>query len=213
MTENLVINLLDRDKVVGAQDIVEVYMVGTSSNIDVGSVLRTLAMREAITTPVHSPVVVGSKLETSVLIGHTLQEPVMVLNIVKGAHGIQQVIGSAPTLIITRHSNLGVNTHRTRNLLLLITGVLTAVVTAFCGPIGFVGLVVPHIARLTLNTSNHTRLLPATMLCGAVTALLCSLLSVVGQHGIIPINAITPIIGVPIILYIIVNRRKIQYFN
>jgi len=109
--------------------------------------------------------------------------------------------------------NLGVNVSRSRNVLLLITGVLTAVVTAFCGPIGFIGLVVPHIARLSLGTSNHSRLLPATMLAGADVALLCSLLSVCSPHGIIPINAITPIIGVPIILYIILNRRRISYFN
>lgn len=117
-------------------------------------------------------------------------------------------------LLGTRYAqNLGINTKRTRNLLLLITGVLTAVVTAFCGPIGFLGLVVPHIARLALNTSDHTRLLPVTMLTGAVVALLCSLFSVTSPHGIIPINAITPIIGVPIIIYIIINRRKINYFN
>ena len=117
-------------------------------------------------------------------------------------------------LLGTRYAqNLGVNTHSTRNILLLITGVLTAVVTAFCGPIGFIGLVVPHIARLTLNTSEHSRLLPVTMLTGAAVALFCSLLSVTSPHGIIPINAITPIIGVPIIIYIILNRRRINYFN
>ncbi len=109
--------------------------------------------------------------------------------------------------------NLGVNVTRSRNVLLLITGVLTAVVTAFCGPIGFIGLAVPHIARLSLGTSNHSRLIPATILAGADIALLCALVSVINPHGIIPINAITPIIGVPIILYIILNRRRIQYFN
>ncbi len=116
-------------------------------------------------------------------------------------------------LMGTRYAtNMGVDVNRSRNVLLLITGVLTAVVTAFCGPIGFIGLVVPHVARLTLGTSNHSRLIPATMLAGACTALLCSLISVVGKH-VIPINAITPVIGVPIIIYLIVNRRKIQYFN
>jgi iron complex transport system permease protein len=109
--------------------------------------------------------------------------------------------------------NLGINVSRTRNILLLITGVLTAVVTAFCGPIGFIGLVVPHIARMSLGTSNHARLVPATILAGADIALLCAVASVSNPHGIIPINAITPIIGVPIILYIIINRRRIQYFN
>ena len=111
-------------------------------------------------------------------------------------------------LLGTRYArNLGVDTFRTRNILLLITGVLTAVVTAFCGPIGFLGLVVPHVARMALGTSNHNRLLPATMLAGAVVALLCSLLSVVSPYGFIPINAITPIIGVPIIIYVILNRN------
>ena len=109
--------------------------------------------------------------------------------------------------------NLGINVSRTRNILLLLTGVLTAVVTAFCGPIGFIGLVVPHIARMSLGTSNHSRLVPATILAGADIALLCAVVSVSSPHGIIPINAITPIIGVPIILYIIINRRRIQYFN
>ena len=118
-------------------------------------------------------------------------------------------------LLGTRYAeNLGVNTKLTRNTLLIITGILTAGVTAFCGPISFIGLVVPHIARLVLCTSNHNRLLPATMIAGATVALLCTLISVLPQQvGVIPINAITPIIGVPIIIYIIVNRKNIQYFN
>ena len=111
-------------------------------------------------------------------------------------------------LLGTRYAeNLGVNTHRTRNTLLIITGVLTAVVTAFCGPIGFLGLVVPHVARFMTATSNHARLIPTTILAGADVALLCTLISVNGAHGIIPINAITPIIGVPIIIYIIVREK------
>ena len=110
--------------------------------------------------------------------------------------------------------NLGVNIRATRNKLLILSGILTAVVTAFCGPIGFIGLIVPHIARLALKSSNHVVLLPATALCGAVIALLCSLISVIPvSSGVIPINAITPIIGVPIIIYIILNRKRILYFN
>jgi apolipoprotein N-acyltransferase len=81
------------------------------------------------------------------------------------------------------------------------------------GAIGYVGLVVLHIARMSLGTSNHSRLVPATILAGADIALLCALVSVCNPHSIIPINAITPIVGVPIILYIILNRRRIQYFN
>lgn len=110
--------------------------------------------------------------------------------------------------------NLGVNIRKVRNQLLMVTGVLTAVVTAFCGPIGFIGLVVPHIARLFLRTSNHNYLIPATVVAGADIALLCTLISVLPTSvGIMPINAITPVIGVPIIIYIILNRKKIKYFN
>ena len=119
-------------------------------------------------------------------------------------------------LLGTRYAeNLGVNIRRTRNELLLITGILTATATAFCGPIAFIGLVVPHIARLLINSSNHNILLPATVLAGADIALLCQLISVLPSSsvGIIPINAITPAIGVPVIIYIILNRKKIQYFN
>ena len=70
--------------------------------------------------------------------------------------------------------NLGVNIRRTRNLLLAATGLLTAITTAFCGPVSFIGLAVPHIARLIFRTDNHRLLLPATLLCGSVIALVCA---------------------------------------
>lgn len=109
--------------------------------------------------------------------------------------------------------NLGVNVTRTRNGLLLLSGGLTAVVTAFCGPIGFIGLIVPHIARLIMRTSSHVWVIGATALCGAAVMLLCQLISVAPRSNIIPINAITPVIGAPIIIYIIVNRNKIFYLR
>lgn len=111
-------------------------------------------------------------------------------------------------------ANLGTNVTMSRNVILLVSGLLTAAVTAFCGPIGFIGLAIPHVARLSLNTSNHTRLLPTTMLAGAATGLLTLWLSVLpGDMGMLPVNAITPIIGVPVVVYIIINRRRIAYFN
>jgi iron complex transport system permease protein len=104
--------------------------------------------------------------------------------------------------------NLGIDIVRTRNLLLIVTGLLTAIVTAFCGPVAFIGLAVPHIARLMLHTDNHRSLLPATILMGAVVALLCNLLCVLpGESGVIPLNAITPLIGAPVIIYIIAKGR------
>ena len=110
--------------------------------------------------------------------------------------------------------NLGVNVRLTRNLLLIATGMLTAITTAFCGPIAFIGLAVPHIARLMLGTSNHNSLMPVTLLLGGAVALLCNLISVLpGETGILPLNAITPVLGAPVIIYILVKQRKIQYFN
>lgn len=111
-------------------------------------------------------------------------------------------------------ASVGVNLRRLRFAMLIISGMLTAAATAWCGPIGFIGLVVPHIARLALQSSNHRILLPATALLGALVGALCQFLSTIpGSAGIIPINAITPIIGVPVILYIIIKRRSIAYFN
>ncbi|MBO5679395.1 MAG: iron ABC transporter permease [Bacteroidaceae bacterium] len=105
--------------------------------------------------------------------------------------------------------NLGINIRNTRLLLLLSTGLLVAVTTAYCGPISFIGLAVPHMARLLLGTGNHRSLMPTTILCGSLIALLCNLISTLpGDNGLLPLNAITPIIGAPIIIYVIVSRRK-----
>jgi iron complex transport system permease protein len=104
--------------------------------------------------------------------------------------------------------NLGFNTLRVRNGLLLVTGILTAVTTAFCGPVSFIGLAVPHIARLILGTDNHQTLLPMTMLTGSAIALLCNIICVLpGDAGIIPLNAVTPVMGAPVIIYVIAKRR------
>lgn len=104
--------------------------------------------------------------------------------------------------------NLGVSVRRVRHGLLAVTGLLTAVTTAFCGPISFIDLAVPHIARLLLGTANHRVLLPATMLSGAAIALLCNLLcQLSGEAGIIPLNVVTPMLGAPVIIYVIMKQR------
>ena len=105
--------------------------------------------------------------------------------------------------------NLGFRIHRLRWGILLLVGMLTAVCTALCGPIGFIGLAVPHIARLTLRTANHRSLIPATILWGASAALLCNALTLVVGNGIrLPINAITPLLGVPVAIYILIKGRR-----
>lgn len=104
--------------------------------------------------------------------------------------------------------NLGINTIKLRNCLLLVTGLLTAVTTAYCGPIAFIGLAVPHIARMLLKTDNHRYLIPGTILSGAAISLLCNIICVLpGDNGIIPLNAVTPIMGAPVIIYVIIKGR------
>lgn len=105
--------------------------------------------------------------------------------------------------------NLGINIRRVRNILLLTTGLLTAITTAFCGPIAFLGLAVPHIARLILKSENHRSLLPVTILCGIIVSLVCNILCVLpGENGIIPLNAVTPLLGAPVILYILLKKNS-----
>lgn len=105
-------------------------------------------------------------------------------------------------------TNLGVNVKHVRTLLLILTGLLTAVVTALCGPISFIGLAVPHVSRMLLRTADHRKLLPAVFVMGADVALLSLILShLPGEAGTLPIAAITPLLGAPVVLYILIKRR------
>lgn len=105
--------------------------------------------------------------------------------------------------------NLGVNVKALRRELLLLTGLLTAVVTAFCGPIAFIALAVPHIARLSVRTSDHSLLLLVTVLAGQAVALLCNVLtSLPGEAGVLPLNAVTPLIGAPVIIYVLIAKKR-----
>lgn len=113
-------------------------------------------------------------------------------------------------------SAAGVSVVRTRTGVLLVSGALTAVVTAYCGPVGFIGLVVPHVARMLTASSDHRVLMPATVLAGGLLGLLCQIASVlpsVAFGGRLPVNSITPVLGVPVILYVLLNRRRLNYFN
>ncbi|MCD8282915.1 MAG: iron ABC transporter permease [Prevotella sp.] len=104
-------------------------------------------------------------------------------------------------------ANLGLNIRSLRSALLLVVGGITALTTAFCGPVAFIGLAVPHIARLFVRTSNYRTLLPVTLLTGGITALVCTLLCVALPRQPLPVNAVTPLVGVPVITYIIIKRR------
>lgn len=104
--------------------------------------------------------------------------------------------------------NLGVDVKALRRALLVLTGLLTAVVTAFCGPIAFIALAVPHMARMLLRTSDHRQLLGMTILTGQVVALLCNVLTTLpGDAGVLPLNAVTPLIGAPVIIYVLLDKK------
>lgn len=137
------------------------------------------------------------------------QLPMFTCAIVVGLVGSVLLIKPLNALLLgeTYARNLGVNVRSVRSWLLVITGWLTAVTTAYCGPVAFIGLAVPHLARLVIGTDNHLQLLPITMAMGALIALLCQLVCVLpGSQGILPLNAVTPLIGAPVIIYIIWKR-------
>ena len=107
--------------------------------------------------------------------------------------------------------NLGVNVKAVRAVALCVTGLLTAVVTAFCGPVSFIGLAVPHIARLSMRSNNHRHLVPATIMLGGAVALLCNLVcQLPGESGLLPLGAITPLIGAPVIIYVVIKNRGLN---
>ena len=106
-------------------------------------------------------------------------------------------------------SNLGLNVRRSRMLVIVSSGILVAIVTAYCGPIMFLGLAVPHLCRAIWRTSDHRVLMPATMLMGAVLALACNIIArMPGFEGALPINSVTALVGAPIVASVLFRRRR-----
>ena len=101
---------------------------------------------------------------------------------------------------------MGLNVRRSRYLIFLSTTLLAGTATAFCGPIGFVGLAIPHIARMLFSNADHRILLPASALCGAVTLLICDIIS---KWLTLPINTITALLGIPIVIWVVIRNKSI----
>jgi iron complex transport system permease protein len=133
------------------------------------------------------------------------------------------IVGLALSIAAVKSLNmllLGENNARTiglrvgvsRTIIFLATTLLAGTVTAYCGPIGFVGLAMPHLARMTFRTSDHRVLMPAAMMWGAVAMLLCCLLSdVIARYSVmLPVNTITALLGVPIIIFVVLRNRNRQ---
>ena len=104
--------------------------------------------------------------------------------------------------------NLGVGILRTRVMALAVAGLLSAVVTAYCGPVSFLGLAVPHIARMVFRSNNHNVLIPATMLLGGCVALSCNAIcQLPGSGAFLPLSAVTALIGAPVVIYVVLKNR------
>ncbi|MDP2088120.1 MAG: iron ABC transporter permease [Flavobacteriaceae bacterium] len=133
------------------------------------------------------------------------------------------IIGIIPLLFLIKPLNslllgenyaqsLGVNIKKVRLSILVVTSLLTGLVTAFSGPIAFVGLAVPHLTKLIFNTSNHFILIPAVLLNGAILMLISDTIAQLpNSEFTLPINAITTLFGAPIVIWLIVRKRKINY--
>ena len=131
------------------------------------------------------------------------------------------IIGLIATIAIVKPLNsfllgenyaksLGINIKRNRNIILLITSLLTGVITAFAGPIAFVGLAVPHVARMLFTTSNHKILIPAVLIIGAIVMLICDTIAQLPTSEFtLPINAITSLFGAPIVIWLLVRKKKL----
>jgi len=105
--------------------------------------------------------------------------------------------------------SLGLNIKLSRFLIFLSTSLLAGSITAFCGPIGFIGIAVPHIARMIFKTANHNVLIPGTILLGGGLLLLSDIISQLpGHDNILPINSITALVGIPIVVWIIIKNQK-----
>ncbi len=105
--------------------------------------------------------------------------------------------------------SMGLNVKQARLKVIVITAILTGVTTAFCGPIGFIGVAVPHIARNLLQTADHRWLTPATLLIGAIVALLASFIAELpGSQIVLPLNAVTALMGAPIVMSVILRQRR-----
>ena len=187
-------------------------IVGVVISYVTGSVISLLNY-SATEEGVHNFIIWGMGNFGSVSMDHL---PLYAGLILVGLAGAMLMIKPLNALLLGENyaANLGVDVRRTRNLLLLGTGLLTATTTAFCGPISFLGLAVPHIARMVLCTSDHRTLLPGTMLTGACLTLACNLLCTQLRAGsVLPINVVTPLIGAPVILYVILKQQRTNHIT
>ena len=190
------------------QSMVSLVLVGIMIAYIAGSVtdiLKFFSQKEGL----HSFVIWGMGSFSNV---SKAQLPFFAIAVVGGAVASFLLFKTLNLLLLGERyaENLGVNIRRSSMLIILASGFLTALITAFCGPIAFLGLAVPHIARFLFKSSDHKLLIPATAFIGMDLALFCNLIARLPSfEGNLPINSVTALIGAPIVLWVIFHRQKV----
>ncbi|GGH02517.1 iron ABC transporter [Polaribacter pacificus] len=129
-----------------------------------------------------------------------------------GIASVFTIIKPLNSFLLGEHyaKSLGMNVKKVRLIILIITSLLTGVITAFSGPIAFIGLAVPHIAKMIFNSSNHKILIPASAILGGIILLICDIIAQLPTSEFtLPINAITSLFGAPIVIWLLVRKKKI----
>ncbi len=149
-------------------------------------------------------------------LGHLSQTEIWFLSgiVVLGIIGILPLLKPLNGLLLGENyaKSTGVNLKRTKNYTLLISGLITGIITAYVGPIAFIGLAVPHITRLIFNTSNHRILLPAVLFIGAIILLVCDTIAQLPMsENVLPINAITSLFGAPLVIWLLIRQKKYHF--
>ena len=149
-------------------------------------------------------------------LGHLSKSELAILSliVILGVLSTLPILKSLNSLLLGENyaQNIGVNIKYLKNYILIITGVITGIITAFVGPIAFIGLAVPHIARLLLNTSNHKILVPSVVLLGAIVLLVCdSIAQLPMSEKVIPINAVTSLFGAPLVIWLLIRKKTYQF--
>jgi iron complex transport system permease protein len=148
-------------------------------------------------------------------LGGVLDEQLNVLAIVVGIgiFGSLLVVKQLNILLLGENyaQSMGLSIQKMRILLIFLSSMLAGSVTAFCGPIGFVGIAVPHLARIWLNTSDHRWLVPAVALLGSIMMLCCDLVTkLAGSQASLPINSVTTLLGAPVVIWVIVSSKNLR---
>jgi ABC-type Fe3+-siderophore transport system permease subunit len=136
---------------------------------------------------------------------------VIMFSLTGNAQQVERAVSIIPEPVSVNYAvSTGLNTKRARILIISISAIITGTVTAFTGPIAFVGVVIPHFARAFFRTVNHKTVLPATILLGSILMLVCDIVSQLPvSNRTLPINAVSAMFGAPMIIWIVLKRKKL----